>query len=69
MIVNKLKVLKIELQEAFQVGANVAKLPSSWKGYQKRILHKRGGDSKTYSNKGRSRSRDKVAEESHGGTK
>ncbi|RVW95654.1 hypothetical protein CK203_031529 [Vitis vinifera] len=40
VIVNKLKVLKIELPEAFQVGAIVAKLPSSWKGYQKRILHK-----------------------------
>ncbi|RVW90101.1 Retrovirus-related Pol polyprotein from transposon TNT 1-94 [Vitis vinifera] len=33
VIVNKLKVLKIELPEAFQVGAIVAKLPSSWKGY------------------------------------
>ncbi|RVW41670.1 Retrovirus-related Pol polyprotein from transposon TNT 1-94 [Vitis vinifera] len=40
VIVNKLKVLKIELPEAFQVGAIVAKLPSSWKGYRKRILHK-----------------------------
>ncbi|KAJ9687220.1 hypothetical protein PVL29_015897 [Vitis rotundifolia] len=40
VIVNKLKVLKIELPKAFQVGAIVAKLPSSWKGYQKRILHK-----------------------------
>ncbi|RVW58747.1 hypothetical protein CK203_116855 [Vitis vinifera] len=34
------EVLKIELPEAFQVGAIVAKLPSSWKGYRKRILHK-----------------------------
>ncbi|WKA00091.1 hypothetical protein VitviT2T_018481 [Vitis vinifera] len=40
VIVNKLKVLKIELPEAFQVGAIMAKLPSSWKGYRKRILHK-----------------------------
>ena len=31
MIVNKLKVLKIELPEAFQVGVIVAKLPPSWK--------------------------------------
>ncbi|RVW67317.1 Retrovirus-related Pol polyprotein from transposon TNT 1-94 [Vitis vinifera] len=47
VIVNKLKVLKIELPEAFQVGAIVAKLPSSWK---------------------ESRSRDKMVEESNGGT-
>ena len=40
MIVDKLKVLKIELREAFQVGAIVAKLPPSWKGYRKMILHK-----------------------------
>ena len=40
VIVNKLKVLKIELSEAFQVGAIAAKLPPSWKGYRKRILHK-----------------------------
>ncbi|XP_060965597.1 uncharacterized protein LOC133034517 [Cannabis sativa] len=40
IIVNKLKVLKIELPEAFQVGAIVAKLPPTWKGYRKRILHK-----------------------------
>ncbi|XP_030495093.1 uncharacterized protein LOC115710880 [Cannabis sativa] len=40
VIVNKLKVLKIELPEAFQVGAIVAKLPPSWKNYRKRILHK-----------------------------
>ena len=38
MIVNKLKVLKIELSEAFQVGA-ITKLPPSLKGYRKRILH------------------------------
>ena len=40
MIVNKLKVLKIEHLEAFQVGTIVAKLSLSWKGYRKRILHK-----------------------------
>ena len=32
--------LKIELPEAFQVGAIVAKLPQTWKSYRKRILHK-----------------------------
>ena len=45
MVVNKLKVLKIELPKAFQVGAILAKLPQSWKGYRERILHK----SKDYS--------------------
>ena len=40
VIVNKLKFLKIELLKAFQVGVIVAKLPLSWKGYWKRILHK-----------------------------
>ena len=40
IIFNKLKVLKIELPEAFQVGATVAKLPPTWKSYRKRILHK-----------------------------
>ncbi|RVX02552.1 Retrovirus-related Pol polyprotein from transposon TNT 1-94 [Vitis vinifera] len=67
LIVNKLKVLKIELPEAFQVGAIMAKLPSSWKGYRKRILH----NSEDYSLediqkhlriKEESRSRDKMVE-------
>ena len=40
VIVNKLKVLKIELPEAFHVGAIVAKLPPTWRSYRKRILHK-----------------------------
>ncbi|KAI9156320.1 hypothetical protein LWI28_004333 [Acer negundo] len=40
IIVNKLRVLKIELPESFQVGAIIAKLPQSWKGYRKMILHK-----------------------------
>ena len=40
IIVNKLKVLKIELPEAFQVGAIVAILPPTWKSYRKRIFHK-----------------------------
>ena len=39
MIVNKLKAVKIELPESFQVGAIIAKLPSTWKGYRKKILH------------------------------
>ena len=70
MIVNKLKVLKIELSEAFQVGAIVTKLPPSWKGYWKRILHKREDYSlieiqKHLQIEEKSRSRDKVVEESN----
>ena len=70
---NKLKVLKIELSEAFQVGAIVAKLPSSWKGYRKRILHKSEDYSleeiqKHLRIEEKSRSRDKMVEESNGGT-
>ncbi|RVW63853.1 Retrovirus-related Pol polyprotein from transposon TNT 1-94 [Vitis vinifera] len=73
IIVNKLKVLKIELPEAFQVGAIVAKLPSSWKGYRKRILHKSEDYSleeiqKHLRIEEESRSRDKMVEESNGGT-
>ncbi|RVW58052.1 Retrovirus-related Pol polyprotein from transposon TNT 1-94 [Vitis vinifera] len=73
VIVNKLKVLKIELPEAFQVGAIVAKLPSSWKGYRKRILHKSEDYSleeiqKHLRIEEESRSRDKMVEESNGGT-
>ncbi|KAL6335999.1 hypothetical protein AAG906_003626 [Vitis piasezkii] len=73
IIVNKLKVLKIELPEAFQVGAIVAKLPSSWKGYRKRIIHKSEDYSleeiqKHLRIEEESRSRDKMVEESNGGT-
>ena len=73
MIVNKLKVLKIELLEAIQVGAIVAKLPLSWKGYQKRILHKSEDYSleeiqKHLRIEEELRSRDKVVEKSNGGT-
>ncbi|RVW44269.1 Retrovirus-related Pol polyprotein from transposon TNT 1-94 [Vitis vinifera] len=73
VIVNKLKVLKIELPEAFQVGAIVVKLPSSWKGYRKRILHKSEDYSleeiqKHLRIEEESRSRDKMVEESNGGT-
>ncbi|RVW47574.1 Retrovirus-related Pol polyprotein from transposon TNT 1-94 [Vitis vinifera] len=73
VIVNKLKVLKIELPEAFQVSAIVAKLPSSWKGYRKRILHKSEDYSleeiqKRLRIEEELRSRDKMVEESNGGT-
>ncbi|RVW81286.1 Retrovirus-related Pol polyprotein from transposon TNT 1-94 [Vitis vinifera] len=73
VIVNKLKVLKIKLPKAFQVGAIVAKLPSSWKGYRKRILHKSEDYSleeiqKHLRIEEESRSRDKMVEESNGGT-
>ncbi|RVW29758.1 Retrovirus-related Pol polyprotein from transposon TNT 1-94 [Vitis vinifera] len=72
VIVNKLKVLKIELPEAFQVGAIMAKLPSSWKVYRKRILHKSEDYSleeiqKHLRIEEESRSRDKTVEESNGG--
>ncbi|KAL5577506.1 hypothetical protein UlMin_019205 [Ulmus minor] len=40
IIVNKLKAVKIELPEPFQVGAIIAKLPPNWKGYRKRVLHR-----------------------------
>ena len=39
VIVNQLKAEKIELPGPFQVGAVIAKLPSSWKGYRKKILY------------------------------
>ncbi|RVW89177.1 Retrovirus-related Pol polyprotein from transposon TNT 1-94 [Vitis vinifera] len=64
---------QIELPEAFQVGAIVAKLPSSWKGYRKRILHKSEDYSleeiqKHLRIEEESRSRDKMVEESNDGT-
>ena len=31
--------MKIEISEPFQVGAIIAKLPPSWKGYVKKIMH------------------------------
>ncbi|KAL5537437.1 hypothetical protein UlMin_045733 [Ulmus minor] len=40
IIVNKLKAVKIELLEPFQVGAIIAKLPPTWKGYRKKVLHR-----------------------------
>ena len=39
VIVNQLKCEKIDLPEPFQVGAIIAKLPTSWKGYRKKLLH------------------------------
>ncbi|KAG8373821.1 hypothetical protein BUALT_Bualt11G0065100 [Buddleja alternifolia] len=37
--VSKLKDLKIEIPEAIQVGAIIAKLPVSWNNYRKKLLH------------------------------
>ncbi|KAL0299950.1 UNVERIFIED_CONTAM: hypothetical protein Sangu_3147200 [Sesamum angustifolium] len=37
--VSKLKDLKIEIPEAIQVGAIIAKLPLSWNNYRKKLLH------------------------------
>ena len=39
VLVNKIKAVKIDIPEAFQVGAIIAKLPPSWKGYIKKLLH------------------------------
>ena len=39
VIVNQLKCEKIDLPEPFQVCAIIAKLPTSWKGYRKKLLH------------------------------
>ncbi|XP_050916217.1 uncharacterized protein LOC127131337 [Lathyrus oleraceus] len=39
VLVNKIKAVKIDIPEAFQVGAIIAKLPPSWKGYRKKLLH------------------------------
>ena len=39
VIVNKLKVVKIDIPEVFQVGAIVAKLPPTWSNYRKRLLY------------------------------
>ncbi|KAL0451904.1 UNVERIFIED_CONTAM: hypothetical protein Slati_1168500 [Sesamum latifolium] len=37
--VSKLKDLKVEIPEAVQVGAIIAKLPMSWNNYRKKLLH------------------------------
>ena len=39
VIVNKLCAVKIDLSKSFQVGTIIAKLPSSWNGYGKKLLH------------------------------
>ncbi|KAG9453310.1 hypothetical protein H6P81_006214 [Aristolochia fimbriata] len=39
-IVNQMSVLEIKFSETFQVGAIIAKLPPSWKNYQKKLINK-----------------------------
>ena len=39
VVVKKLRAVKIDLPKPIQVGAIITKLPSSWKGYRKRIIH------------------------------
>ncbi|XP_022867787.1 uncharacterized protein LOC111387462 [Olea europaea var. sylvestris] len=39
IIVNKLKAVKIDILEIFQVGVIIAKLPETWKGYRLKIMH------------------------------
>ncbi|XP_058755031.1 uncharacterized protein LOC131628179 [Vicia villosa] len=39
VLVNKIKAVKIDVPKAFQVGAIIAKLPPSWNGYRKKLLH------------------------------
>ncbi|XP_057452128.1 uncharacterized protein LOC130743934 [Lotus japonicus] len=39
VLVNKIKAVKIDIPKAFQVGAIIAKLPPSWNGYRKKLLH------------------------------
>ncbi|XP_024029982.1 uncharacterized protein LOC112094102 [Morus notabilis] len=41
VIVTKLRELKVEISESFQVGAIIAKLSQSWNGYRKKLLHRR----------------------------
>ena len=38
-LANKLRAVKIDITETFQVGAIIAKLPSTWNDYQKKLLH------------------------------
>ena len=40
VIVNKLSILKIVLPEIFQVGVIISKLPHSWNGFAKKLMHK-----------------------------
>lgn len=39
ILVNKIKVMKIYIPKTFQVGAIIAKLPPSWKGYRKKWMY------------------------------
>ncbi|KAH7676279.1 RNA-directed DNA polymerase protein, partial [Dioscorea alata] len=39
ILVSKLKDLNVEVSEALQVGAVIAKLPPSWNDYRKKLLH------------------------------
>ncbi|XP_024028545.1 uncharacterized protein LOC112093735 [Morus notabilis] len=41
VIVTKLRELRVKIYESFQVGAVIAKLPQSWNGYRKKLLHRR----------------------------
>ena len=41
ILVTKLRGLKVEISESFQVGAIIAKLPSSWNDYRKKLMHRR----------------------------
>ncbi|KAJ9565484.1 hypothetical protein OSB04_001450 [Centaurea solstitialis] len=40
VLVNKMNTLSIPIPEIFQVGAIIDKLPSSWKDFSKRMMHK-----------------------------
>ena len=39
VLANKLRAVKIDITETFQVGAIIAKLPPTWNGYRKKLLH------------------------------
>ena len=39
ILVSKLKDVKVEVPESLQVGGIIAKLPLSWNGYMKKLLH------------------------------
>ena len=39
ILVSKLKDVKVEVPESLQVGGIIAKLPRSWNGYVKKLLH------------------------------
>ena len=41
VIITKPRELKVEIYESFPVGAIIAKLPQSWNGYRKKLLHRR----------------------------